>query len=384
MMGDNIEHVISYWILWETFHSPALVGFQLLSHWLPFLLLSVYAGALAERFDCRRLIQIAQAMFIGVSLCWAILFATGTLTLAGACVLLVIHGIAGTLWAPAEQMMLYDFVGPETLPSAVRINATFRSLGILLGPVVGSVLLIGLGPAWGMVANVAFYAPLTLFLFFTPITGHVRVKTVAKKVGLLDSFRVLVTVRRHKTIFTVLLLAAFASMTVGTVLQNAMPVFGNILAGSADPDVMYGYLLFALGAGAVLGGISLEVTGWVKHNVGAVIVATLMLGILAAAFSLTRHPGLALAVLFLTGISQITAESVGMAIVQLQAPEDQRGRVIGSYSMFGPGMRSFSGVIVGALGVFMGLPATVLVGGAALALATVITVGAIRPNIHQS
>src|SRR5699024_11796659 len=54
MMGDNVEHVLSYWVLWETFHSPALVGFQLLSHWTPFLLLSVYAGALAERFDCRR------------------------------------------------------------------------------------------------------------------------------------------------------------------------------------------------------------------------------------------------------------------------------------------------------------------------------------------
>ncbi|HLS02713.1 MAG TPA: MFS transporter, partial [Beutenbergiaceae bacterium] len=136
MMGDNIEHVISYWVLWETFQSPALVGFQLLSHWLPFLLLSVYAGALAERFDCRKLIQISQGMFIGVSVAWAVLFATGTLSLWSACVLLIIHGIAGTLWAPAEQMMLYDFVGPKTLPSAVRINATFRSLGVLFGPVI--------------------------------------------------------------------------------------------------------------------------------------------------------------------------------------------------------------------------------------------------------
>lgn len=45
MMGDSIEHVLSYWVLWETFHSPALVGFQLLSHWAPFLLLSTWAGA---------------------------------------------------------------------------------------------------------------------------------------------------------------------------------------------------------------------------------------------------------------------------------------------------------------------------------------------------
>ena len=49
MMGDNIEHVITYWVLWQTFHSPALVGFQVVSHWLPFLLLSVWFGGLAER-----------------------------------------------------------------------------------------------------------------------------------------------------------------------------------------------------------------------------------------------------------------------------------------------------------------------------------------------
>ena len=51
MMGDNIEHVISYWLLFERFHSPALAGIAVLMHWLPFLLFSVYAGALADRFD---------------------------------------------------------------------------------------------------------------------------------------------------------------------------------------------------------------------------------------------------------------------------------------------------------------------------------------------
>lgn len=384
MMGDNIEHVLSYWVLWETFHSPALVGFQLLSHWLPFLLGSVYAGALAERYDCRRLIQIAQGMFIAVSLAWGVLFATGTLSLWAACVLLVIHGVAGTLWAPAEQMMLYDFAGPRTLTSAVRINATFRSLGVLFGPVIGSLLLVAVGPTAGIFINVIFYLPMTLFLFRTPYTGHTRAHAPRTKVTLLDSFRVLGTVRHHKSILTVLVLAALASTTVGTVLQNAMPVFGNLLAGATDPDLMYGSLLFALGAGAVLGGLALEVTGWVKPNLRAVIIATATLGAFAAIFSLTRSPVLALAALFLAGISQITSESVGMSIVQLQAPDDQRGRVIGSYSMFGPGMRSFSGITVGVLGSFMGIPSTVLFGGLALIFATLLIVVAIRPEVRQS
>jgi hypothetical protein len=43
MMADNIEHVITYWVLWEKFHSPALTGFEVISHWVPFLLGSVYS-----------------------------------------------------------------------------------------------------------------------------------------------------------------------------------------------------------------------------------------------------------------------------------------------------------------------------------------------------
>ena len=67
MMADNIEHVISYWLLYEKFRSPVLAGFAVLSHWTPFLLFSVYFGAMADRYDCRKVIQVAQIMFMGVS-----------------------------------------------------------------------------------------------------------------------------------------------------------------------------------------------------------------------------------------------------------------------------------------------------------------------------
>ena len=60
MMADSIEHVISYWMIFQKFHSPALGGFAILAHWLPFLFFSVYSGALADRFDPRRIIQIGK------------------------------------------------------------------------------------------------------------------------------------------------------------------------------------------------------------------------------------------------------------------------------------------------------------------------------------
>jgi MFS family permease len=77
-MADNIEHVISYWMMFQKFHSPALAAFAVVSHWLPFLLLGEYAGALADRFDIRRLIQISMLLFAGVSIGWGIMFLSGT------------------------------------------------------------------------------------------------------------------------------------------------------------------------------------------------------------------------------------------------------------------------------------------------------------------
>src|SRR5215831_9340284 len=129
MMADNIEHVVSYWLLFQKFHSPVLAGFADISHWTPFLLLSVYFGSIADRYDCRKVIQVAQVMYMGVSVAWAILFYTDTIQVWHASILLIIHGIAGVLWTPAEQLFIHDIVGTEQIQSAVRLNATSRQLG---------------------------------------------------------------------------------------------------------------------------------------------------------------------------------------------------------------------------------------------------------------
>jgi hypothetical protein len=83
-------------------------------------------------------------------------------------------------------------------------------------------------------------------------------------------------------------------------------------------------------------------------------------------FALTGSIVIAVAALVLTGAAQITATATAQAIVQLEAPPGERGRVLGAYSMFGPGMQTFSGVTVGVLGTLVGIPLTVVVGGAVL------------------
>src|SRR5436190_10412525 len=105
MMADNIEHVISYWVMFQAFHSAALGGFAVISHWVPFLLFSVYTGALADQHDCRRLIQISQGLFMLASLAWGVLFLTDTLQMWHAAAILLVHGAAGVVGAPAIQLI---------------------------------------------------------------------------------------------------------------------------------------------------------------------------------------------------------------------------------------------------------------------------------------
>src|ERR1700761_1950748 len=244
MMADNIEHVLTYWVIWEKFHSPALTGFEVISHWVPFLLLSPYFGALADRYDCRKLIQASQALFMLVSLTWGILFFTSTLTVWNACILLVLHGMAGAVWSPPEQLLLEDMVGVAALPSAIRLNSTARSLGILCGPVVGGVLLTLLGPTHGIWLNIAFYLPLTVLMARTRFTGHTRGEAVVhERVTALAAVRVFRDVSRDRVLGAMIILAGLGSFFVGAALQTVMPSIAATTSGisstSADTVLLF-------------------------------------------------------------------------------------------------------------------------------------------------
>jgi len=138
MMADSIEHVISYWIMFQKFQSPALAGFAVISHWVPFILFSLWSGALADRYDPRRIIQIGMTVFMAVSVGWGVLFLTDTLEMWHAVVLLTLHGLAGVLWNPAAQLFIHDIVEDKDLkpgqprllevdnPLVVPVNTTIR------------------------------------------------------------------------------------------------------------------------------------------------------------------------------------------------------------------------------------------------------------------
>jgi MFS family permease len=370
MMADNIEHVISYWLLFEKFHSPVLAGFADISHWTPFLLFSVYFGGIADRYDCRKVIQAAQIMYMAVTAAWAFLFWTDTIQVWHACVLLIVHGLAGVLWTPAEQLLIHDIVVTEHLQSAVRLNATSRMLGILFGPAVGAGLMFWFGPSFGLLANAIIYLPLTLWLLVVPYTGHLREGAPPKRaIAWKDVINVLREVAHNRPIITMVILGGSASLFVGNSFQTQMPGFAHDL-GAEEADFAYGALLTATAAGAVFGGFVLEGKGWLKANVKTAIVCAILWCAVVAAFALSTNYFLSIALLFIAGVLNLSFYSAAQAIVQLEAPGHLRGRLIGLFSMSAFGLRAFSGVTVGFVGALIGIHWSLAISAMALMAVT--------------
>ncbi|WP_283813044.1 MFS transporter [Bradyrhizobium guangzhouense] len=356
MMADNIEHVISYWVVFQKFHSPTLGGFAVLSHWLPFLLFSVVVGGLADRFDPRRIIQCGMLLFIVASAGWGFFFITDTIQMWHAMLLLVIHGCAGVLWQTPNQLLLYDLVGPADLPSAVRLNAMARYLGILVGPAVGGVIMLTLGPSHGIIFNTLFYLPMLLWLWL--FRAPLRDKSVAVRRYAVRGFAdILLTMRAIGTqpVLTAMTwLAGLTSFMIGNAYHAQMPGFAGDL-GHGDPGVSYSVLLAADAAGALLAGIALESWGRLKGTARTAITLAMLWSVALLGFASVRIYPVAIVLLFCAGFFELSFNTMAQALVQLNAPADIRGRVVGLYNMAGLGMRAFSGITVGVFGAVIGI-----------------------------
>jgi MFS family permease len=357
MMADNIEHVISYWVIFEKFKSPALAGFAVLSHWLPFLLFSVYFGAFADRYDCRRIIQVAMLLFMGVSAAWAVLFVTDTIEMWHAAVLLVIHGLAGVLWAPASQVLIHDIVGREHIVSAVRLNATTRQLGIFLGPAVGGGLMLLLGPAMGLLVNALIYLPLVVWLRKAPYAAKERraqASAAARPGSFADAAATLREVSGNRTLLSMMLLAGVSSLLVGNAFLAQMPEYAHDL-GTGHADTSYTVLLSANAAGALTAGVILESRVLLQARPRTAIVLAIVWCASVAGFAVATNYAVAIALMFMTGFLYLAFVSMAQALVQLEAPAHLRGRLIGLFHMSHNGFRAFSGVTVGILGAMIGI-----------------------------
>jgi MFS family permease len=372
MLADNMEHVVSYWVMYQKFHSPALSGFAVIAHWLPFLLFSIPVGALADRVDPRRLIQLGMLMFMSVSFMWGWLFTTNTLQVWHCWILLIIHGLAGVFWTAPGQLFLHDIVDAPLLQSAVRSNATARYVGTMLGPAVGSALMLMMSPESALFLNVLIYLPLFIWLMRAPYGPKFRTtphKPSAFR-GFTDLWQALREVAAHPVMLSMTLLTGLASMFIGTAYQAQMPGFASML-GHGDPGIAYSVLLAADAAGALTAGLLLESRGLLKPAPRTALLLGALWCVALGGFALSAIYPLSILLLFIAGFLELAFGAMSQTLVQLNAPAAMRGRIIGVFVMSALGMRMFSGMTVGLLGDAIGIRASLSLSAAVLLMAVI-------------
>jgi len=269
----------------------------------------------------------------------------------------VIHGFAGVLWQTSSQLLLHDIVAPAELQSAVRLNATARYLGILVGPAVGGVLMLALGPTRGIFLNAVFYLPLVLWLVKAPYGPRFRATPGGPPRavrGFADIVQTMRAIADQPLIVSMVLLAGAASFFVGNSYHAQMPNFAHDL-GHGDPGLSYSMLLAADACGALVAGLALERLGLLQTTPRTALVLAVLWAAALGGFALAPSYAVAIGLLFVAGFFELSFNSMAQALVQLNAPPAMRGRVIGLFNMSALGMRAFSGVTVGLAGSLVGV-----------------------------
>jgi MFS family permease len=149
-------------------------------------------------------------------------------------------------------------------------------------------------------------------------------------------------------------LAGVTSLLIGNAYSAQMPSYATDL-GHGEPGVSYSLLLAADAAGALSAGIALEAWGSFKPTPKRAILLAILWGTCLLAFACTPYFPAALVLLFGAGFFELSFNTMAQTLVQLNAPIESRGRVVGLFNMSGLGMRAFSGISVGVLGAWIGV-----------------------------
>jgi len=233
---------------------------------------------------------------------------------------------------------------------------------------------------------VLLYVPITLFLFRFPYTGHASAaaggRPPAARFRLGDTRRLLAEMRAeprvYRTIVRLIVLAGATSFFVGTAFQAQMPEFAHDL-GHPDGGITYSALLGADAAGALAAGLILEGRGLLPPNPRTALILAILWCVAIGAFALASSYPLALLLLFAAGFLELAFFAMAQTLVQVNAPAQVRGRVIGLFAMSALGLRAFSGLTVGLGGSLIGIHWSLAISAAVLLVITALFL-ALRPS----
>jgi len=335
-IGSMIQSVGAAWLMTELTTSHVLVALVQASATIPILLLGMFAGAIADNFDRRRVMLAAQTGMLIVSAVLAVLSFTGNIGPYSLLALTLMVGMGTALNGPAWQASVRLQVGPKDLPQAISLNAVSFNLARSVGPALGGILIslwstsvaFGLNAVSyiGMIAVLAMWRPESL----TPVR-----EPMLAAIG-----RGLRFCAGSSPIRKVLM----RGMMIGSGaagLQALMPSIARDMLGGTELD--YGLMLGGFGIGSILTAIGISK---VRRRFGSEAVVTGATLIFIAAqvvmASATSIP-MAIAASFLGGMGWASAMTSLNVAMQLRSPEDILGRCLSIYQAV-----TFGGMALGA------------------------------------
>lgn len=304
--------------------TPREAAFQLgllgLIQFIPLALLTPVAGWVADRFERRRIAQLANLIDCGVAVALALLTANDALTLPLLYTMAAAHGIARVFVGPAMSSIAPNIVPPETLPRAIALSSIAWQSGTILGPAAGG-LIYGLNP------QLPYWVAAALLLLATVLIGQVRPvmppppdKAVHPLQQMADGLRYTM---RERFLLGAITLDLFAVLLAGA--TALLPVYARDILHVGPEGLGQLRAAPALGASAVALFLAFVP---VNRNVGVKMLwAVVIFGLATIGFGLSTHFLLSLLLLVVLGAADMFSVYVRGSLVQLNTPDAMRGRV---------------------------------------------------------
>ncbi|HEV8672049.1 MAG TPA: MFS transporter [Candidatus Limnocylindria bacterium] len=378
--GDGMENVILNVLVVQLAGTaaPFWLGMMVFAHWLPFTLFSLYGGVLADRHDNRKVQLGAQVLLMAAAIGQATATLAGFVTTWWIFALVLLHGFAGAIGGPAQQTLIHAMVGPSKLLSAVSLNSTARQFSQVVGPALAGFIVVAFGPGTGFLINALTFVPLLVLLVV------IRVPRLGATVRqpLLASLRGgLGFVRDRPLIATLIAVEMISVIFIGHTFNSFLVLFAY---DQLHVDALgYSFLLVGSGIGAVSAALYLGYARSRGHGGVFIVVAAMCEMAAIFVFAFSRSYALSFLLLLVVGAAAVLTQSLTNTKIQLSAPNELRGRVMGAYTFATQGMRVLNGPILGGAAIALGAPAAVA-GAAATVFAAMAVILARVKQLRES
>jgi MFS family permease len=351
----------SGWLVHQITDSPFWLGVPGILSAVTTIVLTVPAGALADRMDHKRLLVVGRALTGLAHLALALVTLAGTVSLSMVLVWSVLVGALAAVTSPAQNAMLPRLIHRNAMASAVALNTAIWNSMRIVGPAAAGLVIaaVGIGQAFLVTAiGYAISTVLVASLRLEPAEPH---EELPEHAGMWAGVRY---VLEQPVFFAVIGLSFFSSL-FGRSYVVLLPIFADEVLGVGVRG--FGFLEAAAGIGALLGTLSISRFRVDRHTGPVMIGAAVLFGVFVAVFAVSRFMPLSLGLLFAGGFAASIYLNLGMTTLQLLVPPALRGRVMGIWSLTWF-LSSAGGFVAASLAELLGTPTAVALGASAVAL----------------